>query len=173
MNNQPNFFGVNTDTPLYKHLDSPDWASSPLAKLNQDNNQIYLHKIEDHPQFFQVKDAPFIWRVVDAYWSVEDTTMTRFRAYSYDGNHLSFAAFGVNFNNMQVSIKPSGMKYPTWSNDYYLPVENQIHTRETGGYTVEVLDRSFPSERFSFGMHKSGNQHKALVISFRLFPFGG
>lgn len=171
MNTQPNFFGVEIDTPLYKSLGA-DWATSQLAKLNEINSQIFLHKIEDHPRYEQLKDAPFIWRVVDARFSVEDTTMTRFRAFGYDGIPMAYATFGVIHGGMLVSIKPNGLKYPSWGDRYYIPVDNQIHTPNTGGYTVEVLDRNFPSEQFSFGMHKSGAQHQSLVISFRLFPFG-
>lgn len=170
METQPNFFGVDIAEPLSKSLSK--WDGSKLAELHKlSGGTVYLHSLLDHEHFIQVSQAPFAWRVVDAYYSVEDTTMTRFRAFGYDGTPLPFATFGVVHGGMQVSIKPGGMKYPAWENDYYIPVDGQIHTPNSGGYTVEVLDRNFPSERFSFGMHKAGEQHKALVISFRLFPF--
>lgn len=164
------FYGVNIDQPLSRYLGTSgsDWANSPLGRLAEGS---YLMDLRDHPRWDQIQAAPLAWRVVDVAYSTENTTMTRFRAYGPDGEHLPHATFGVNFGGC--SQIAGGFYYQPWhGNKYTIPLDNQIMVPETGGYAVTVLDLENPSEGFAFGMLKGGSQqHSCLVISFRLLPF--
>lgn len=166
MTNQYNFYGVNIDTPLSQaHGSDPaTWAASTIGKLsNTTNNQIYIREIPSGS-----RSAEYGWRVVDAYFSQEDSTVTYFRAYGLDGEFLAQAAFGVNWSSVPARIG-GGFKYPPeFGNNYYIPVQNDFATPNTGGYTAQVLDLDYPSEGMAFGMYKQGDQHQCLVISFRL-----
>jgi hypothetical protein len=129
---------------------------------------VYVEQI--HWQHLQ--SAKFGWRVVDAYWSDEDSTVTYFRAFDLDGNLLPEATFGVNYGSVTARIH-GGFRYrPRYGNQYYIPVTNKFVTPNAGGYTVEVLDLLNPSEGMAFGMSMAGKQHRCLVVSFRLFALG-
>ncbi len=167
---QCDFFGVSIDTPLSWSLGSSGatWGNSILGQLGATTNgQIYLREI---PQ--QSLSAEYAWRVVDAYFSIEDSIITYFRAFDVDGTFLPQAAFGVNYGSVPQRIGGGFTYRPEFGNQYYVPVQNNFTTPNTGGYTVQVLDRNWPSEGLSFGMFKQGDQHQNLVISFRLIKTG-
>jgi len=165
---QYSFYGVNTDTPLSLANNTPQWNNSVIGQLNaQTNGQIYIREIPAAS-----RSAEYGWRVVDAFFSSEDVTITYFRAYGIDGENLPYTTFGVNWSSVPARIG-GGFKYPPeFGNQYYVPAQNNIHTPNTGGYTVQVLDTSYPSEGMAFGLYKQGNLHQALIISFRLFKLG-
>ncbi len=162
------FYGLNIDTPLSSHDGTTQWEDSVMGQLaSKTNEQIYLRELS-----YQNKNSILAWRIADAHFSTEDSLMTYFRAYSLDGTFLPQAVFGVNYGTVPSRIK-GGFKYPPeFGNEYYIPVQNNFTTPNTGGYTVSVLDLDYPSEGLSFGMYKQGAQHQCLVISFRLFKIG-
>ncbi len=161
------FYGVNIDTPLSLALGTSGqtWATSTLGRLNaMTEGSVYLQEITH-------KDAQYGWRVVDAYFSEEDGIITYFRAFDLDGTFLPQAAFGVNWVTVPGRIGGRFDYRPIHNNQYYVPIQNNFATPETGGYMVEVLDRKWPSEGLAFGLYKQ-RDHQALVISFRLFELG-
>ena len=165
------FYGIDIDTPLSKYLNSHDYGTSPLAALAEGSN---LEELRYHPRWpeIQAKRPGFVWRVVGAYYSQEDTTVTRFRAYGMHREELPYASFGVNHGDVTSQIDLSKFEYHPWNgNRYYVPIDNQIDTPNSGGYFFEVLDTEYPSEGMKFGMRKGGNKHECLVISFSLLPF--
>jgi hypothetical protein len=171
---QPNFYGLNISQPLSAAIGSSaaDWELSTLGQLNRANNLVYLQEIPFHH-----RAAQFAWRVVDAYWSAEDGIITYFRAYDFDGRYLPDAAFGVTWRTkgeFPHKLSGGGFKYqPPQGNKYYHPIQNNFPTPNTGGYTVQVLDRNWPSEGLAFGIRKgSVTAHQALVITFRLLALG-
>jgi hypothetical protein len=150
------------DIPYINYL-GEKWDNSPLDKLHKINEGIYLDPCSHN--------ADKIWRVVDAYFTNEDSTITYFRAYGESGEHLPYTEFGVNFHPLPRSavIQDGLFKYrPKFGRDYLIPVENKFVTPATGGYSVCVLDKEHPSDTFFFGMDKSGSRHSCLIISFRL-----
>jgi hypothetical protein len=159
------FYGVNIDTPLSLALNTSSWPDSVIGQLSaKTNNQVFIREI---PRFSQ--NAEYGWRVVDAFFSDEDVTITYFRAYDLEGNFLPQATFGVNYGSVPNKIS-GGFKFePEFGNRYYVPAQNNMHTPNPGGYTVQVLDLEYPSEGLAFGLFKQGRQHQALIISFRLF----
>lgn len=162
------FFNLHIDTPLSLALGSTplEWDNSILGTLGKlTKEQVYLHELP------YSLDASFAWRVVDAYFSEEDGIITYFRAFNIDGTALPQAAFGVNYGSVPHKIGGRFNYKPEFGNEYYVPIANNFATPNTGGYTVQVLDRSWPSEGLSFGLYKA-RDHQALVISFRLFPLG-
>lgn len=162
------FYGVNIDTPLSLANNTNLWGSAVLGQLHKKTEgKTYVREI---PQ--SSRDAEYCWRVVDAAWSQEDDVVTYFRAYDLDGNFLPEATFGVSYSSVPSRIL-GGFKYqPEAGNRYYVPAQNNFVTPNTGGYTVQVLDLDNPSEGMAFGMHKGGDQHQNLTISFRLFKVG-
>lgn len=169
--NGPNFYNVNIDQPLSLVLGSTGraWEDSVLGRLNAANDQVYLKELS-----ILHRGAEFAWRIVDAFWSDEDGIITAFRAYTLDGQLVPEAAFGVTWDSCPYAISLAGFAYqPPQGNKYYVPVENRFTTPNTGGYTVQVLDRNWPSEAMAFGIRKGGKvSHQALVISWRLMPLG-
>jgi hypothetical protein len=159
-----NFYNLNIDTPMSNQL-GRGWDGSQLQKLHSTTDgQIYMHELEG-----RALDAEYAWKLVDAYFSSEDSTITYFRAYGLNGEHLTTASFGVNWNDVGNGINTTDFKYkPKYGNSYYVPVENKFHTPNTGGYFVQVLSLDCPSEGLSFGMFKQGDKHESLVVSFRL-----
>ncbi len=166
------FYGININTPLSTFHNTGDWDNSVIGKLSkQTNRQIYIREI---PSEYIHRSTPpkYGWRVVDAYFSQEDSLMTYFRAYGLEGEYLGQAVFGVNYGGVPHQIG-GGFAYPPESGrGYYVPVNPEFMTPNTGGYTVQVLDLNYPSEGLSFGMYKQGKQHQCLVVSFRLFQLG-
>jgi hypothetical protein len=160
-----NFYGVNIDTPLSLANNTSQWDSLTIGSLYaKTNGQVYIREIQGTGL-----NAEYGWRVVDAYFSQEDSIITYFRAFDLDGNFLPQASFGVNWSSVPDQIS-GGFKYPPeFGNRYYVPVGNNFPTPNTGGYTVQVLDKNNPSEGIAFGLYKQGAKHQALVISFRLF----
>jgi hypothetical protein len=162
------FYGVNIVTPMSLAHNTPEWDNSVVGRLNaKTEGQVYIREIPPNSQ-----NAEYGWRVVDAFFSQEDVYVTYFRAYDVDGNYLPEATFGVNYGTVPSRIM-GGFKYkPEFGNQYYVPVQNDFPTVETGGYTVQVLDMKNPSEGMAFGMFKQGEQHQCLIISFRLVKLG-
>lgn len=163
MNNR--FYGVNINTPLSLAHGTYQWSQSVIGRLaTQTNNQIFIREIPYH-----ASTAEYAWRVVDAFFSHEDVTMTYFRAYGLEGEPLPQAIFGVNYSTVPHTIS-GGFKFPPefWPH-YYVPSQACIHTPNSGGYTVQVFDLDYPSEGLTFGLFKQGQQHQALIVSFRLF----
>lgn len=164
------FYNQNIDIPLSQYLNTDEFDNSPLGELAEGSS---LEELRYHPHWARIKTAEKAWRVVGAWYPDEDNTITRFQAFGENGEHLSAARFGVNYDEAgRISLK--GFKYTPWHGDrYYVPIDNRIHTPNTGGYWVEVLDTEYPSEAMKFGMNKSGKQHKCLVINFRLMSLDG
>jgi hypothetical protein len=162
------FYGVDIETPLSLAHNKPEWNSSIIGRLNaQTDGEVYIREIPAAS-----RNAEYGWRVVDAYFSQEDSTMTYFRAFGEDGTFLPEASFGVNYGSVPQRIG-GGFKFqPEFGNQYYIPAQNDFHTPNTGGYTVQVLSLDYPSEGLSFGMFKQGAQHQCLIVSFRLFKLG-
>lgn len=159
------FYNQRIDVPLSLVHNTSAWGVSVIGRLNRETEgSIYIKEIPTHQ-----RTSPFAWRVVDTCWSHEDTTMTRFRAFGKDGRPEPFAAFGVTWQGVPTIISGVFKFSPEAGNNYYVPVDNQFHTPNTGGYTVCVLDTEYPSEGLAFGMNKTGKQHKSLVVTFRLF----
>jgi hypothetical protein len=160
------FYGINIEVPLSLAHNTSSWENSVIGRLNsQTEGQVYIREIP-----VQSRSAPYGWRVVDAYFSDEDSTVTYFRAYDLNGEMLPQATFGVNWTSVPSRIA-GGFKYaPEFGNSYYIPAQNNLHTPNTGGYVVQVLDLNYPSEGLAFGMYKQGKQHQCLIISFRLMP---
>lgn len=160
-----NFYGINIATPLSLAHNTDFWNNSVIGRLNtQTNGQIFIREIQGAGQ-----TAEYGWRVVDAYFSQEDSLITYFRAYDTEGTFLPQATFGVNYSTVPSRIDGGFVYPPEFGNQYYVPVQNNFATPNTGGYTVQVLDLNYPSEGLSFGMFKQGDQHQNLVVSFRLF----
>jgi hypothetical protein len=162
------FYGVNINTPLSLANNTSQWPNSVVGQLNaKTKGQVFVREI---PPFS--RNAEYGWRVVDAFFSDEDVTITYFRAYDLDGRFLPQATFGVNYGSVPNTVS-GGFKFqPEFGNRYYVPAQNNMHTPNTGGYTVQVLDLEYPSEGMAFGLFKQGAQHQALIISFRLFKLG-
>lgn len=160
-----NFYGVNIEKPQSDQHDKSRWQNTVIGKLyNKTGGNIFVREIP-----YRSLRAEYGWKITDAYFSHEDSLMTYFRAYDLEGRLLTEATFGVHWNGSPHRIA-GGFKYrPEFRNEYYLPVKAELTTPNTGGYTVQVLDRDWPSEGLAFGMYKSGEQHQSLVISFRLF----
>ncbi len=159
------FHGQNIDEPLSAKHNTPQWKTSLVGKLNRKTKgQVFIEEIEGRSL-----QAAYAWRVVDAYYSQEDSLVTIFRAYGLKGEYLPIATIGVHYNGIPHHIE-GGFKYrPAHGNEYYVPVDNQFVTPNSGGYVAQVLDLAYPSEGLAFGMYKYGRQHQCLVISFRLF----
>lgn len=161
-----NFYGVNLGAPWNQQLGSMDWGNTELGKLNSVNSEVYLEPLSRS----QSVGAEYAWQVVGAYWSVEDTTMTRFRAYNIDGSFVGQAIYGVSWVGATNTVKPGGLHWYPNASSYYIPVDNQINTPNTGGYEVCVLEYNHPSETMHFGMDKHDEQHRTLIINFQLLP---
>ena len=160
-----NFYGATIDTPLSLANNTAQWNNSIVGRLNaQTDGQIYIREIPQNS-----RSAEYGWRVVDAFFSSEDVTMTYFRAYGLDGEQLPFATFGINWGSVPARIGGGFAYPPEFGNQYYVPAQNNFHTPNTGGYTGQVLDMDWPSEGMAFGLYKQGDLHQALIISFRLF----
>jgi len=163
------FYGTNINTPLSIYHNTPDWDNSVIGKLNaKTEGQVFIREI---PQ--ASRTAEYGWRVVDAYYSQEDVTMSYFRAFSLEGDFLGQAVFGVHYDTVPNKINAGQFKYrPEFGDSYYIPVQNNMNTPNTGGYNVQVLDLDYPSESLAYGMYKQGQQHQNLIISFRLCKLG-
>jgi len=162
------FYKVDIDTPLSLAHNTPEFKRSVIGRLNKESDdQIFISEIEGR----NLK-AKYVWRVVDAYYTGEDSLITYFRAYGLRGESLPAAAFGVHYDNMPHRIGGIFVFKPQFRSSYYVPVENKFPTPNTGGYSVQVLSLDYPSEMLNFGMNVRGKQHRNLVISFRLFEMG-
>jgi hypothetical protein len=161
------FYGVNIDTPLSLAHNTGQFSTSTIGQLNAKSGQIFIREIPPLN-----RNAEFGWRVVDAFFSDEDVTITYFRAFGLDGEPLPQATFGVNYSSVPNTVQGVFKFQPEFGNRYYVPAQNNMHTPNTGGYTVQVLDLEYPSEGMAFGLFKQGQQHQALIISFRLFKLG-
>ena len=165
-----NFYGVQLDTPLSLAHNKPEWNNSVVGQLyTKTDGQVFIREI---PQNSLIRNPVYGWRVVDAFFSDEDVTMTYFRAFGLNGEPLPHATFGVNFSSVSNRLSGGFQFEPEFGNRYYVPAQNNMHTPNTGGYTVQVLDLNYPSEGMSFGLFKQGEQHQALIVSFRLFELG-
>lgn len=159
------FYGVDIDTPLSLAHNTPQFANSVIGRLNKKSRgSIYIDEI-----LGRSLDAEFGWRVVDAYYSQEDSLITYFRAYGLDGEYMAGATYGIHFNDMSHRIGGAFKFKPQHGNYYYIPVESKFPTTDTGGYSVQVLCLDFPSETLNFGMNVHGKQHQNLIVTFRLF----
>ncbi len=165
-----NFYEVSINTPLSVYNNTNQWNNSLIGQLNsKTDGQVYIDEIDSR----DADKADYYWRVVDAWYSQEDSLITYFRAYDLNGILLPQATFGVTYSTVPQTISTAGFKYrPKANSRYYYPVENKMQTQNTGGYTVVVLSKDYPSEGMAFGMYKQGDQHQNLVISFRLFAKG-
>lgn len=164
-NPQPKFYGANIDTPLSLANNTVQWANSVIGNLHrQTNGSIFICEI---PQ--ANRSAEYGWRVVDAYFSQEDSIITYFQAYGLGGEFMGGATFGVHYNSQPDKISGGFTYQPEFGNSYYVPVTNSFATSNTSGYTVQVLDYAYPSEGLEFGIFKQGGKHSALVVKFRLF----
>lgn len=162
------FYGVNIETPMSYAHNTPEWGTSTIGQLTAETDGAVF--IEEIP-YQHLTTADYGWRVVDAYWSDEDSVVTYFRAYDVDGNLLPEATFGVNYGDVPDRLM-GGFRYkPRYGREYFTPI-GAFMTPNTGGYTVEVLDLLNPSEGLAFGMSMAGKQHRCLVVSFRLFAVG-
>ncbi len=160
-----NFYGASLNTPLSLVHNTTQWNTSVVGQLNaKTEGQVFIREIPAAS-----RNAAYGWRVVDAYYSDEDVTMTYFRAYGLNGESLPFATFGVHWDSVPNAIAGGFAFQPEFGNRYYVPAQNNMHTPNTGGYTVQVLDLDYPSEGMNFGLFKQGEQHQGLIISFRLF----
>lgn len=156
-------YNLKIDTPLSDLHNTPQWYGSTMDKLGKlTNNAVYLIEA---PQ----GDNQFVWRVTDARLCDEDTTITRFRAFDSQGNYVPIMTFGVSYPGNPHKIDPTSFNHRLPTKELYVPIDNQMHTPNTGGYTVQVLDLDHPSEALAFGSFKQDNMHRALVITFRLF----
>jgi hypothetical protein len=162
------FYGVNNTTPMSLAHNTDEWTASTIGRLTgETDGAVYVEEIP-----YQHLGAAYGWRLVDAFWSDEDSTVTYFRAYDIDGNLLPEATFGVNYADVPGRLM-GGFKYrPRFNREYYIPVGANFVTPNEGGYVVEVLDLLNPSEGLAFGMSMKGKQHRCLVVSFRLFALG-
>lgn len=162
---------LQIDTPLSTYLNTKEWDDSPLGQLAKETDEaVYLQELD-----YRNQSAPYAWRVVYAVWSPEDTTMTRFRAYGLNGEHLPFANFGVHYDNMPSDRQHIRGRFdyrPPFGNQYLWLTENNFLTANTSGYKAQVLDPKYPSEVMAFGLGMHGQQHRSLIIGFRLFPLG-
>ncbi len=165
MSTQSRFYSVNIDTPLSLAHNTSQWDRSTIGKLNSlTEGSIFIREIPRAS-----RNAEYGWRVVDAYFSQEDSVITHFHAYDLDGAFIAGASYGVHYDDQSYRIS-GGFKYaPEFGNQYYVPVESNFTTPNTGGYTVQVLDLEYPSEGLGFGMYKQGEKHSALIVKFRLF----
>ena len=163
------FYGVHIAEPLSLVHNTSEWEYSTIGLLNRKTEgAIFIREVPKR----HLK-APYCWRVVDVKLSQEDTIMTYFRAYDLDGEFQAGARFGVHFDNYENSINSHAFKYePEFGWRYYVPVENKFATPSASGYTVQVLDISYPSEGLGFGLYKQGEKHSALEVAFRLFKVG-
>lgn len=165
----PKFYGVRNE-PLSIDLgkSGADWDDSILGRLNKQNSQVFLKELPFHH-----RTAEFAWRITNAYWSPEDSIMTIFRAKGFQGESLPYATFGVTWNGCPHRISGSFTYSPEQGNKYFVPVDNQLATPNTGGYTVQILDERYPSEAMAFGIKKGDKiAHQALVLEFRLLTLG-
>lgn len=159
------FYNQNIYVPLSAAHNTDRWDVSTIGRLNAaSQGEVWIEEIP-----YQYQTAQKIWRVVDAYYSPEDSIITYFRAYNEE-QALPYAAFGVTWSSCPHQISGK-FKYPPTTYKQYVPVENKFTTPNTGGYGVQVLDSDYPSERMHFGIVKDKG-HKALVITFGLFPLG-
>ena len=158
------FYSNDIDIPLSDEFE--DWDSSRAKKLNDlTDGQVYVHTLEGRQL-----DAEYAWKVVEAEYLQEDGLISYFRAYDEAGHFIPEATFGVHYNTNPHRISTSKFKYPPkLGNQFYVPIQNNFVTYNTGGYTVQVLNLDYPSEGLSFGMFKQGDLHQALLVSFRLF----
>jgi hypothetical protein len=157
------FYNVNIEKPQSAYHGKSNWHLSTIGQLHrQTDGGVFVREIPYHS-----RGAMYGWRVMDAYFTDEDSTMTHFRAFDQVGTMMPEATFGVRWDGCPHHIR-GGLAYqPEFGNGYYVPVDNKFVTVASSGYTVQVLDRQFPSEGLEFGLHKKDG-HKALVISFRL-----
>ena len=159
------FIGGDTSKPLSWSHDTSQWKDSTIGQLHaKTNGQIFIREISR-----LYRSAEMGWRVVDARFQNEDSTITYFRAFDELGDPQPFASFGVTYNGCERRILEPMKFTPEFGRNYLIPVENKFHTPNTGGYTAQVLDTDYPSEGIAFGLFKQDRQHMALVISFRLF----
>lgn len=175
-NPTPSFYTVNIDIPLNWSLTKPNWDETVLGRLHaKTKGTVYLDTIQSAnstiKEGLNTKPAQYAWRVVDAYFiEEEDTTMSYFRAYDLNGNFLPQATFGVSYTSVPQRINSGNFNHSLpFGNNYYVPLNNNFMTVETGGYTVQVLDENYPSEGLSFGLFKQDGRHQGMVISFRLY----
>lgn len=142
-----------------------EWENSIIGRLNAESKgSVYIREVP-----YYNRGSDYSWKIVDAYYSDEDSTMTYFRAYDENGNKVD-ASFGVSWDGCPHRLKAFRAKYqPEFGNHYLHVIEDKFHTPNTGGYYVQVLDEDNPSEALAFGLNKAGNQHKCLIISFMLF----
>lgn len=161
---QYRFYKVDIDTPLSLAHNMPQFSDSVIGRLNKKSRgSIYIDEI-----LGRSLDAEFGWRVVDAYYSQEDSLITYFRAHGLNGEYI-LPSFGIHFDNMPHRIGGPFKFKPKHGNSYYVPVESKFPTTDTGGYSVQVLCLNYPSETLNFGMNVHGKQHQNLVVTFRLF----
>lgn len=168
-----NFYGLDLDKPLGADvLADRGVENSRLGKLREssgkDDDGEYNVDVVEVAHGYR-SSADFCWRVVDAFYSPEDSTMTYFRAYGMNDEHLSGASFGVWFSSCKFRTNGHFRYKPLRGSQYYMPVINNFFTPNSGGYEVQVLDTKYPSETLKFGMNVSGKQHQSLIVSFKLF----
>lgn len=160
------FYGAGTDAPLSIVNNTPLWKASHLGQLyRKSNGGVFIYEIEG-----AALEADYVWRVVDARFSQEDSVMTRFHAHGLNGEYLGDAVFGVNPSDVQIA---GGFKCPPrFGREYYIPREKQVVTGP-GGQSVQVLDTENPSEAMAFALIGDGETgHQCLDIIFRLFSLG-
>jgi hypothetical protein len=159
------FYGENIDIPQSAyHGQGVKWDNSAVGRLhNETDGAVFIREIPHYQ-----RTSMWGWRVVDAYFTDEDSTITYFRAYDEFGDAIVHPTIGVHWDGSPHRIS-GGFRYPPeFNSEYYIPVENKFHTPNSGGYTACILDTEYPTEGLAFGLLKAGKSHKALVIVFRL-----
>jgi hypothetical protein len=144
---QIRFYGVNIEVPLSLAHNTTSWNNSVIGQLNaKTEGEVYIREI---PQ--QSRNAAYGWRVVDAVFSDEDSTMTYFKAYDTDGDMLPQAIFGINYTSVPSQIG-GGFNYPPeFGNRYYIPAQNNFHTPNTGGMWFRYLIWNTPVKGWRLG----------------------
>lgn len=147
--------------PLTRYNNTDAWADSPVGRLNaKTNGAIWV----EEPKILTSK----IWRVTDMWYMDENSPITRFHVYGEKEEHLGNAYIGVTWDGCTDSMQ----RYVRYASSRYMHVVlgNEFPTPNTAGYSAEVLNDHYASERAHFGMFKQGEKHENLMIVFRLFP---
>ena len=141
------------DIPLSLALGKPSyiWSQTALGRLNNLNrDSFYIDTFFG----YDYESDDYVWRVVDAFLTGEDTNITRFWCYDNEGNPVAHPSILVE-----------------WTGGKYSPVDSQFVTVNTSGYRAKV-DSDWPSETFHFGhIVKDGNKgiaHDCVVVVWKL-----
>ncbi len=131
MSNLYQFYGVNIDTPMSDEANETWETSRSKALHDKTGKAVYIQYLEGNEL-----NAEYAWKIVDAYYSDENSIMSYFHAYSVDGEYIPNAVFGVSFDSFEGGISTSKFEYePKGGSKYYVPISG-FPTQDTGGYKV-------------------------------------